>query len=259
MKTALKILPWFLLALFGADIVGMLMPKKEGVFHVQEFGRLPVLLNGRIQPFDSVGRNALLQIRGTSDVPLVEKKSWEFWKHPPKLRSSQWLLEVMTRPEQADERPIFLIHHPELLEELNLQNQGIEKSGLRYYTFNEIRPVLTDINKQGSQASQVEAPVRNAYQKQAIKLANAVMLYHRLKNSLRPEGVDNFSQELADFQKAVPAGLAAVKAREAGQKYDEQAFNALLEPMSQFNEMANVAYPLIVPLQNSGHGQRKMG
>src|SRR5262245_1514916 len=140
MKSVGKILPWFLVALFGTEIVAVLMPKKDGQFHVREFARLPVLLNGRIQAFDSVARNSLLQIRSTGDIPLEQVPAWKFWKHPKKLKATEWLLEVMTRPEQADERPIFLIHHPELIGELKLEDQGIEKSGLRYYTFNEIKP-----------------------------------------------------------------------------------------------------------------------
>ena len=115
MNKFLKLLPWFFLALFATEIVAVLMPKKDGVMHVREFARLPVLLNGRVQPFDSVGRNSLLQIRSTSDVPLEEVPSWQFWHHAKKLKSTEWLLEVMCQPEHADERPIFLIHHPDLI------------------------------------------------------------------------------------------------------------------------------------------------
>ena len=70
MKKLLKLLPWFCLALFATEIIVVMLPKKDGEFHAREFGRLPVLLNGRIQPVDSVARNALLQIRSTGDVPL---------------------------------------------------------------------------------------------------------------------------------------------------------------------------------------------
>ena len=141
-EVPLKLIPWFFVALFGAEIVAVMLPKKDGEYHVREFGRLPVLLNGRIQPFDSVARNSLLQIRSTGDVPLEEVPSWQFWHHPKKLKSTEWLLEVMTRPEIADTRPIFLIHHAELLGELKLQDKGVEKSGLRYYTFNELKPLV---------------------------------------------------------------------------------------------------------------------
>src|SRR6266704_4088362 len=101
MKGPLKLLPWFFVALFGSEIVAVLMPKPDGEFHVRDFGRLPVLMNGRIQPFDSVARNSLLQIRSTADVPLEEVPWWKFWHHPRKLRATAWLLEVMSEfPER---------------------------------------------------------------------------------------------------------------------------------------------------------------
>jgi hypothetical protein len=184
MKGLLKVLPWFFLALFGIEIVAVMMPKKDGEYHVAEFGRLPVLLNGRIQPMDSVGRNSLLQIRSTGDVPLEQVPSWKFWYHGKKLKSTEWLLEVFFKPEVADTRPIFLIHHPDLISELKLGDKGVEKSGLRYYTFNEIQPVLNEISDQGQKAGDVEDAQRTTYQKQVLKLANAVFLYQRLKNSI---------------------------------------------------------------------------
>src|SRR5216117_2071099 len=156
MKVLSKIVPWLFLALFASEIVAVMLPKKDGEFHVRQFARLPVLLDGRIQPLDSVARNSLLQIRSTGDVPLEEVPSWKFWHHPKKLKSTEWLLEVMFRSNQADERPIFLIHHPELLSELNLQDEGVAKSGLRYYTFNQLKPVIRVIWDQGDQARKVE-------------------------------------------------------------------------------------------------------
>src|SRR5256712_12142333 len=167
MKLFIKIVPWFFVALFGAEILAVMLPKKDGAYHLREFGRLPVLLNGRIQPFDSVAHNSLLQIRSTGDVPLEEVPSWKFWHHPAKLKSTEWLLEVMTRPEVADARPIFLIHHSELLGELKLQDKGVEKSGLRYYTFNDLRPLAEEILQQAGKAPKEEAQ-RTPFQKQVI-------------------------------------------------------------------------------------------
>src|SRR5688572_453446 len=132
MKTILKILPWFFLALFTTEMVVVMLPKKNRELHIAEFGRLPALLNGRVQPLDSVGRNSLLQLRSTGDLPLELLPSWQFWRHPKKLRSSEWLAEVFFKPEAADARAVFLIHHPDLLSELKISEQGIEKSGLRY-------------------------------------------------------------------------------------------------------------------------------
>ncbi|MBI3850760.1 MAG: cytochrome c biogenesis protein CcsA [Verrucomicrobia bacterium] len=247
MKSLYKILPWLFVALFATEIVAVFLPKKDSEFHVREFGRLPVLLNGRIQPFDSVARNSLLQIRSTGDLPLEIVPSWKFWHHPKKLKATEWLLEVMLRPEQADERPIFLIHHPDLIGELKLGDKGLEKSGLRYYTFNEIRPVMREIGDQGDKANAVKAELQTPLQKQVVKLANAAMLYHRLKNSLQPEATDDFAKELSDFQNAIPAGIRAARASQEGKEYDKVALEKLVEPLGQFDAMARFAYPLIVP------------
>jgi cytochrome c-type biogenesis protein CcsB len=247
MKTLFKLLPWLLVALFGIDVVIAFLPKKDGEFHTREFGRLPVLLDGRIQPFDSVARNSLLQIRSTGDVPLEEVPSWKFWKHPEKLKATDWLLEVMLKPEAADTRPIFLIHHPELLSELKLVDKGQEKSGLRYYTFEELRPVEAEIRQQGAKVSEIKPEVRTPFQRQAFKLANAIVLYQRLKNSLRPEDSADFARDIAEFEKAIGPGVAAARASESGQEHDKEALNQMIEPMGRFNVVSRVAYPLIVP------------
>jgi cytochrome c-type biogenesis protein CcsB len=247
MKPLFKILPWFFVALFGTEIVAVLLPKKDGEFHVREFARLPVLLNGRIQPLDSVARNALLQIRSTGDLPLEEVPGWQFWHHPKKLKATEWLLEVMTRPEEADTRPIFLIHYSDLLGELKLQDKGIVKSALRYYTFNQLRPGLEEIGKQGERASQVKAEEQTVFQKQVVKLANAVMLYQRLKLTLQPEGAEDFSKGLTDFKNNLAPAEAAAKASEAGKDFDRQAVERMAEPLRDFQLMSELGYALIVP------------
>ena len=257
MKKLLKILPWFFLALFTVEIVVVLLPKHDldGAPQVREFGRLPVLLNGRIQPFDSVARNALLQIRSTGDVPLELLPSWQFWRHPKKLRSTEWLLEVFFKPEVANTRPIFLIHHPEILSELKLTEKGIEKSGLRYYTFQEIEPVLEDIRVQGRKAAELEDAQRTPYQKQMLKLGNAVVLYQRLKNSIQPEGTHDFAKTLESFPDIRTAGMAAFRAQRAGESFDDAVLRKFSTTAQTFETVANMAYPLAVPPENHGDHQ----
>jgi cytochrome c-type biogenesis protein CcsB len=247
MNKSLKLLPWFFVALFGMEIVAVMMPKKDGEFHVRDFGRLPVLLNGRIQPFDSIARNALLQIRSTGDVPLEEVPSWKFWHHPKKLKSSEWLLEVMARPEVADTRPIFMIHHAELLGELKLEDKGVAKSALRYYTFEQLKPVLKTISEQSQKAGEIKAEDQTTFQKQVSKLANAVMLYQRLKVTLQPEGVDDFRQELDDFLKELPSAQMAAKASEGGKQFNREAIERIAQPLQDFEMMSKFGYPLVVP------------
>jgi ABC-type transport system involved in cytochrome c biogenesis permease subunit len=251
MKAFLKYLPWLFLALFATEILIVLKPKKDTELHTAEFGRIPALLNGRIQPLDSVARNSLLQIRSTGDAPLEILPSWQFWRHAKKLKSSEWLLEVFFKPEMADTRSIFLIHHPDIISELKLGDVGIEKSGLRYYTFNEIKPQFEEIMKQAQSAAAVEeAAQRSTFQKQVLKLANAINLYLRLKNSIQPEGTSNFVELLAEYQSAMPAGIAAIRAQQSGggpEMMEEEPVRQFMSIATQFEFIANNSYPLLVP------------
>ena len=247
MKNLLKLLPWCFLAVFATEIVVVMLPKGEGALHAAEFGRLPVLFSGRIQPFDSIARNALLEIRSTGDVPLEQVPSWQFWHHPKKLKSTEWLLEVMFQRERADTRPIFLIHHPDLIGELKLGDRGVEKSGLRYYTYNELEPVLSEIWTQGQKAGGVEDAQRTAYQKQVLKLANALTVYHQLKNCIQPEGTTDFMQIVADYRQALPGGLAARRAQQAGKPYNQADLESVSVTARLFQQMAHLPNPLIIP------------
>jgi ABC-type transport system involved in cytochrome c biogenesis permease subunit len=246
-KWFLKFLPWGCVALFASEIVAVMAPRKDGPLHTRAFGQLPVLVGGRIQPFDSVARNSLLQIRGTGDVPLEQVPSWKFWHHPRKLKSSDWLLEVMTCPETADTRFVFLIHHPDLLGELKLEGKGIDRSGLHYFTFNDLRPVADEILRQGQKAGETKSADQTTFQKQVLKLANAVQLYQRLKYTLEPEEADNFAQDLAEFQSSLGPVQAAVQASEKGEPMDKEAIRKVAGPVRRFQMMAEMGYAMIVP------------
>ena len=114
-----KWLPLMVAAIFACWFLGgMESPKPKGGFNLAGFGRLPVLLDGRIQPMDSVARNALLSMSGRSIVRLT---------NGPPMSALEWLIDTMARPEKADELKIFRIQHPDLEGLL-----GTEKIGLEY-------------------------------------------------------------------------------------------------------------------------------
>jgi ABC-type transport system involved in cytochrome c biogenesis permease subunit len=246
MKAFWKILPWLCLAVFTTEIVMVMKPKAESEWHTAEFGRLPALLNGRVQPLDSVARNSLLQIRSTGDLPLELVPSWQFWRHGKKLRSSEWLAEVFFKPEVADTRNIFLIHHPELVSELKLSDKGIEKSGLRYYPYNDLKPLVDEIFTLAGTVPQ-EAAQQSPFQKQVLKLANALNIYQRLKSSVQPEGTTNFVQLLADYEAALPAGVRAMRAQQVGADTDQAALQKFMQLGQQFEVAANKSYPRVIP------------
>src|SRR6516162_4020253 len=172
-------IPWILVAVFAAWVLSALRPAPETGFHTQDFGQLPVLLNGRIQPLDSVARNALLQIRQRQSVG--------------ELSATAWLMETMMNPDAANRQPIFRIDNLELLNLLQLPEAQ------KYYSYNQIQPHLNDISKQVERINNVEDANRTVFERQLLKLENALQIYQRLKLSLCPPGTTDFAGELAAY------------------------------------------------------------
>ena len=119
--------PWLLFAVFALEAAFSLKSRtdKPDAFQIREWAKLPALVNGRVQPFDSIARNSLLVIRGNTTVPLEgngadgawgkwedfaakgglgERKWYQFSQHPKKLSPGEWLLEVFSKAEMADTR-----------------------------------------------------------------------------------------------------------------------------------------------------------
>ena len=218
----------------GWFLSGLHQPPETG-FHTREFGKLPVLMNGRFQPFDSVARNSLLQIRTKQTVYETEGGKAQT------LSAMEWLLEVMMKPESADDRKVFRIDNNEVLALLKLpENQ-------KYYSFNQLRPQIDEIEKQAERIDKIESASRTVFESQLMKLYEMMNLYQRLEISLKPPGTDDFAAELEAYQKSIGPGMAAVQAREAGQKFDQEAFNTLIGFMGGYNTVASFALPLTIP------------
>ena len=227
-----KYVPWILVAVFAAWVIVSLRQPPETGFDARAFGRLPVLMDGRFQPFDSVARNSLLQIRTKQTVPLDNGRT---------MSASEWLVEVMMKPEQADDRKIFRIDNGEVLALLKLPENE------KYYSFNQIRPQGAEMDKQAQRIDSIDASKRTVFESQLMKLLNEMNLYQRLEISLKPPGSDDFAAELAAYQKSIPAGVAAVQARDAGKKFDQDAFNNLLNFMGNYQTVAQYALPNVIP------------
>lgn len=235
-----KFLPWILVAIFGAWIVSdMRPPKPKDNFNLAEFGRLPVLLNGRIQPFDSVARNALLSMSGKSTVRLENGK---------RMGATEWLIEAMSKADVADTRKIFRAQHPDLESLL-----GTEQARLEYYSFNDITNHLEEIEQKARALAESErgkedaVKLRTPFQKDLMHLYNSLILDHRIKNSLQPEGAGDFSHELEVFKERIPAGLLALQASEANEKFDETDLQTIAAFFRRYQTISRYAYPLAVP------------
>jgi ABC-type transport system involved in cytochrome c biogenesis permease subunit/predicted secreted protein len=189
-----KWIPWIITGVFALWFVsGAQSPRRVDGFDLAGFGRLPVLLNGRVQPFDSVARNTLLSMSGRSTVRLADGHS---------LSATQWLLEIMAKPGLADQRKVFRVQHPDLQGLLGAENQG-----LQYYSVHDLTNQIGSLESQALKLEDAESKqgedaekTRTPFQKDLMHLYDSLALYHRLKNNLGPAGVEDFQREIQLFE-----------------------------------------------------------
>ncbi len=187
-----RFLPWIILAVAAASIAANWLPRKAAKddFDFSRFGEIPVLVGGRVKPLDTVARNSLLIIHGKQELRLEGGK---------RLSAMQWLTDVLFNAPVADQYPVFVVQNADVLGLF-----GWQQSDRKYFSFAEFAPFLKQIDEQATQSDKLEAVQRSAYQSAILNLRNGLSLYQRLKNSIQPEGAENFAAELAEFRKQCP-------------------------------------------------------
>ncbi len=222
---------------------------------VTEFGRLPVLEEGRVKPFDSVARSTLLVIQGRQRVYAPDGAE---------LTPDQWLLDVLFAPEKADSYRTFVIDNTDVLEligkndeNLAIHYEGAAKQAMaslgflpsrqRRMSFSEIAPYLSKIEAQEKLAEPVEAQARTQFQSAVVQLYGSLSRYVRLRRAIEPEGSNDFLGDLLKLQETLPDGIEAVRAKEAGKPHDEAKAAALIDLGQRFMAMDEGTNLLAVP------------
>src|SRR3954454_5117574 len=150
--TTKALVPWIVFGIFVVYLAAPALPLPRGSgsgFDVTAFGRLPLSANGRVQPFDSVARTGLLQIRGPETAG------------PAMVDATVWLLEVLAKPDTADTRRVFPIKSRELIGKLQLQSAC---SGTNYYAFNDLGLKAPEIQRQVQQIANMKPSDRAQWQ-----------------------------------------------------------------------------------------------
>jgi ABC-type transport system involved in cytochrome c biogenesis permease subunit len=238
-----RYLPWLALVLAVAWVAASLAPPKiqrDGADLVT-FGKIPVLVGGRIKPIDTVARNSLLIIHTKSTLRLANGKT---------LSAIEWLADLLFKPAAADDYPLFVISNAEVLGLF-----GWEQTDRKYFSFNELQPFLKQIDEQGEQADKLESVQRSAYQTSVLNLRNALILNQRLKNTLRPEDANDFAKEIAAYAVAIPSAGEAARHREKNEPFDKGKLDAIAAFAERYDTIANMAYMLTVPLPQGGQWQ----
>ena len=256
-KILQKWTPPILMLVMAAWFFGQLQAPKDTSFAFTEFGKLPVVFNGRLKPMDSVARNSLLEIR---EKQTLNAEPWKAWNESPKIiPATEWLANVMMNPAVADDWPTFRVDNPDLISLLKLpERDAAKKSDGKHYSWNQIQPSLETLEKENDRVEKIESASRTAYENAISKLHERLMLYAQLKNTIQPADAQDWPSELAAFEQAIPAGVAAAKAQQAGQTFDQTNLAVFATDISRFQFMANLEPPLVLP-PDGGRDWRRMG
>ena len=150
------------------------------------FGELPVTANGRVQPLDSLARNALLQLREKQTLNLEPWKAW--YENPKIIPATEWLANVMMNPGVADNWPVFRIDNPDLIALVKLpeKNPAQQQDG-KHYSWNQLQPAFEAFDSENRRiATNTVAQSRSAYQRAVVNMNQRILLYAQLKNTVQP-------------------------------------------------------------------------
>jgi ABC-type transport system involved in cytochrome c biogenesis permease subunit len=254
-----KFLPLIVLLLGAAYLLSTLRPEKNPTaFDLAGFGRVPVLVNGRIKPLDTVARTSLLSLQGRQRVSTPEI-STPFVNTP-----AEWLATVFFDAAKADTFPIIKIDSPEVLSLLGLGEAetkinydsaakrtlavlGFLPSYKSRFSYEQLRTKLPELDRQGRLAEPVEAQLRTPFQKQVIAVRNRVILYLQLRLSVQMPESRNFLQELELFERALPAGVTAVLAKQKGEPHNADAVKVMREMADRLAYMEQLGHLRLVP------------
>jgi ABC-type transport system involved in cytochrome c biogenesis permease subunit len=242
-----RFLPWIILVVAAGWIAANGLPSKtaKGDFDLTTFGKIPVLVGGRVKPLDTVARNSLLIIHGKQELRLEGDRQ---------LSAIQWLADVLFNASVADQYPVFVVQNADVLGMF-----GWEQSDRKYFSFAEFTPFLRQIDEQGAQSDKLEAVQRSAYQSAILNLRNGLALYQRLKNSIQPEGAEHFATELQNFVRNAQDAAKAARQREAGENFDKTKLNDVADLIQKYGRISEMAYVLAVPPTKGNGDWRSVG
>jgi len=140
------------------------------------FGKLPLVADGRVKPFDTLARNSL---RAISDRERISYKDDD--GNRVKVGATEWLLDVITGSEKAFQYRIFKIDNPEVQQLFGLEH----RQGLRY-SADELKGKIGDFEKQVAAARKLPAEQLSVYQRRLIELEQRLKTYMTLVESFAP-------------------------------------------------------------------------
>ncbi|MBS0203354.1 MAG: cytochrome c biogenesis protein CcsA [Planctomycetes bacterium] len=146
---------------------------KDLDYDFYRFGQIPVVQDGRVKPLDSAAYSALLAISGRTYVQIGHDKDKR------RIPAIQWLAEVVSDTEAADEYEVFKVENLEVQETIGVK----KREGMRYSRA-EIRESEDAFRGQVKLAKEAAAKDRrtlSVYQRKVLELDEKLTIFDSLQ------------------------------------------------------------------------------
>ncbi|HUY33595.1 MAG TPA: cytochrome c biogenesis protein CcsA [Pirellulales bacterium] len=215
-RLAARVLPWGVVGLAALFVVAMVLPPRNRTdkMNLDEFGKLPVVFQGRPKPFDTLARNSL---RVIADSESFETGDGDGEHREPAVK---WLLDAITDSPEATRHKVFRIENLDLLNALGLKR----RQGYRY-SIDEFRDAIHKFEDEVRKAHAKKSRDVDTYQKKLMEFDNRLHLYLQLLTAFRrPDirtqadvvGVMRSQQRFAEMQLPLAVPPAPTEARPDG-------------------------------------------
>jgi len=234
-----RLLPWIIsLGFLLWAFTNMIPVRQPSGFDIDGFGRLPVLINGRVMPMDTLARVSLFAMNHQGRYTTPDGKS-----RPQR----EWLLDVFMMPARADLAKVFEVTNPDILGLFGWQEA---KSKSNSYSLSDLQPFVGEIEKQAGLAAQTEAQSRSAFQRAIIRLWEALGLYIELRNTIQPDDSPDFGREIRAFSSIIQPGMEAVRGKNANKPFNSQDFKRISLFTERYQKLSQIKYAYAIPNPN---------
>lgn len=183
---------------------------------VDLFTHLPVQEQGRVKPFSTIAAFSLLRMNHMRAFRDSEGK-----KHTP----TEFLLEVLFRPDDARSEKVFLIENSDALDAIGLPHEG--KKRRDRYSYDELAPARGRLFQLAHEYDRIKAQDRSPVQSEVIDLAHAFLEFEAFARFL------DFGRS-GDTVKKLKDG--ALSGEEAFRLFDGASALALFPPVDGAEE-----------------------
>ncbi len=219
-----KWLPLIITLLFAGWYAGKVRVPADKELAFNEFGRIPVVVDGRHMPMDTLARTVLTLLRGKQEANYEPWKS--FMDKPLMASASEWALEAMVSPEIADTRPVIRIDNPDVKGLFDLPQDADPKKHTdgKHFSWEQLQPKWSEFISEVRRASAKEGDKQTTYEQALIRLASGAQAYRKMKLTFGPADRGNLTKGLVDYQRHIAAWRDAFKASLQGQEFDQEAY-----------------------------------